>query len=172
MKNLNRLGVLEELKTMSYHNKYCYSTDQLMTIPKPEYEEEWHKENERIEIIEELIEEEKAENFKLYTSMYNLRNEIQIRLHTALAYLENRDKGISCYLTAIGIDEYRKFKYSLVLRKHKKHNFDNEYEKVVNRNISKEAFVNRETLKNEMQEALNALEKFTSKYYEETEELE
>ena len=86
MKNLNRLELLEEMHDMAIHNKYCYSKDMLMNTPKKEYIDEWNKENEKLELIQELINEEKANNFQLYTSVYNLKNEIGISHDMELAY--------------------------------------------------------------------------------------
>ncbi len=58
---MNRLELLEEMHDMAIHNKYCYSKDILMNTPKEEYIDEWNKENEKLELIQELINEEKAE---------------------------------------------------------------------------------------------------------------
>ena len=58
-KNLNRLELLEEFYKQIEHNKYCYSKDSLMEIPKEEFKEEWNTENEKLKILQEMIEEEK-----------------------------------------------------------------------------------------------------------------
>ena len=138
---MNRLELLNEINDEICYNIHCYSTDVLMTKPKLGYEEQWSKENEKLEIIQELIDEEKRSNFKIYTTLSSLRNEKEIRNHTDLAYIENRNKGISCYLICDGIDENGKNDYMLVLSIHKKDAFDDEYENVYTRNIKTNAFI-------------------------------
>lgn len=183
-KSLNKIEYLEELKQQVAHNLFCYSEDALMSKPKKQYIEEWNKELERLEIINEIIEEERNNNFHLYTSMYNLRNNRDERGNRDLAYLENREKGISCYLSIDGFDEKGDPEYMLVLSLHQIDAFDDEYENIYTRDISSNAFENKEKLKEEMQYALDVFEKFIqldkttnrfySKYYEneETEEFE
>ena len=180
---MNRLELLEEMHDMAIHNKYCYSEDMLMNTPKEEYIDEWNKENEKLELIQELINEEKANNFQLYTSVYNLKNEIGISHDMELAYLKDERKGISCYLMADEVNE-ENIEYILVFTLHKKDEFEDEFENIYTKDISKEKFSNRETLKDEMKKELDIFGKFIeldrktdrfySKYYEdiETEELE
>jgi hypothetical protein len=181
---LNRQELLQEFYDDISHNLYCYSADSLMTQSKSGYEMEWNKELEKLELIKELINEEKNNKFHLYTSIFNLKNNREERCHIDLAYLEDREKGISCYLTADGIGKDEKPEYMLVLSLHKKDSFDDEIENIYTRDISENAFKDRETLKNEMQYALDIFEKFIetdkktnrfySKFYEEeeTEEFE
>lgn len=176
---MNRLDLLNEINEEICYNLHCYSEDALMTKPKSGYEEQWNKENEKLEIIQELIDEEKNSTFKVYTTMSSLKNKTDIRKHIDLAYIENRNKCISCYLTSDGIDENGKPNFMLVLSVHKKGAFDDEYENIYTRDIKQEAFANRETLKNEMQYALDIFEgfieadkksnRFYNKYYEDKE---
>lgn len=183
-KSLDRLELLQEMYNMATHNLLCYSKNCLMTKPNPNFEKEWNREQEKLETINEMIEEERNNNFHVYSSLYNLRNNIEERLHMDLAYLENRDKQISCYLTIDEFDEKNNPNYILVFSLHKKDAFDDEYENIYTRYISKDAFADRETLRKEMQYALDIFEGFIevdkkfnrvySKFYEdeETEELE
>lgn len=171
---MNRWEVLKEMYDLTIYNLSCYSEDYLMTKPKIDFEEQWNKELEKSKIIEDMITEEENSNFQTYTSMYNLRNATEIISNMELAYLENRDKGISCYLrTEIG--EKEEPDYYLVLTLHKKDDFDDEYENIYTRDVNKESFKDRETLKNEMQSALDTFEKFVeadklySKYYDDKE---
>lgn len=57
---MNRLELFEEMNQMYTHNLMCYSSNFLMTKPKKGYEKEWKEQNERLELIQELIEEEKG----------------------------------------------------------------------------------------------------------------
>ena len=182
---MDRLELLQEMYNMATHNLLCYSENYLMDKPKENYKEEWNTEQEKLDILKEMIEEEKNNNFHIYTSMYNLRNSKEKRHNKDLAYLENRSKQISCYLTADAVDEENSSdEYMLVFNLHKKGAFDDEYENIYTRDISKNAFANRETLRKEMQYALDIFEgfieadkkanRFYSKFYEdeEIEELE
>lgn len=181
---MNRREYLNQLRIQTIHNLHCYSEDWSMSKPKKEYVEEWNEQNEILEIIEEMAIEEQNNKFHLYTNMYNLRNNREERAHIDLAYLENREKGISCYLSIDGFDENNNPEFMLVLTLHKTDAFDDEYENIYTRDISSSAFENKEKLKEEMQYALDVFEKFIemdkttnrfySKYYEdeETEELE
>lgn len=172
---MSRIEYLEELYQQTIHNLYCYSDDCFMEKPKAEYKDEWNKELEKLELIEELIDEEKNNKFHLYTSMFNLRNNKEERCHIDLAYLEDREKSISCYLSIDGFEEEKKPEYMLVLSLHNKYDFD-EFENIYTKTVSPKAFFARETLKKEMQEALDEFNKFIeedkktnrfySKYYE------
>lgn len=153
----------ELLKDMFYtvsHNLYCYSEDTLMTKPKKEYEDSWYKEKEKLELIEELLEEETNSSFKVYTSMCNLYQERDINFNVDLAYLEDRESGISCQVIVYERDNENKLIYELVLNIHKKDEFDDEYENVYSKIIPKETFKDRATLKEKMKEELNVFRKF------------
>lgn len=182
---MNRYELLKELYGATTHNLYCYSEDYLMSRAKVGCEEQWHKEKEKLELIEELIEEEKSQKFHLYTSIYNLSNDREGRVNHELAYLEDRENCISCCLNLVErADEKNIPEYELVFNLHKKGDFDNEYESIYSRDIKKDAFINREALKNEMKKGLEEFKefiaidkskkKFFEKYYEtdETEEFE
>ena len=182
---MNRHELLKELYGETTHNLYCYSEDHLMTKAKVGCEEQWHREKEKLGIIQELIDEEKAQCFHLYTSMYNLSNDREERVNHELAYLEDRENGMSCCLNLVERGDIEHIpEFELVFNLHKKDDFDNEFECVYSRDIKKEAFKSRDTLKEEMKQGLEYFKEFISidksknrffeRYYEneETEEFE
>ena len=173
---MNRLEYLEELSQEAKYNLNCYSKDSSMTEPREEYKTQWNCEQEKIEILQELIEENRNSRFQLYTSMYNLRNEIENRKGIVLACIADREKGISCYLTFDYFHEKDKPQYILVLSIHDKKAFDEKYEKICTATISKDSFSNIDKLKEKMENEIDMLECFIeadkknyrvfSKYYE------
>lgn len=56
---MNRQELLQEFYDLTEHNLLCYSKNYLMTIPKVGYEKNWEDEKEKLEIIKEMIEEER-----------------------------------------------------------------------------------------------------------------
>lgn len=68
---MNRLELLQEIYEQVEHNKYCYSKDNLMNFPKDEYIRQWNQENEKLKILEEMIDEEK--NKTKFTKEHILR---------------------------------------------------------------------------------------------------
>lgn len=173
---MNRSELLQEIFFQISHNVYCYSENASMTKPKKEYEESWHKEKEKLEIIEELMQEEKESAFKVFTLMSNLYGQKDIKFDIDLALLVDRENGISCHVTANEKDNENKPIYVLVLNIHKKDEFDDEYENVYSKIISKEVFKDRTTLRKELEKELNIFKNFIevdkqtqkvySKYYE------
>ena len=182
--NLNRRQLLYQFYHEILHNVICYSEDALMTKPKAEYREQWYEEQEKLEIIQEIIEEENENNFHLNTSIYRLANGIEDRKNLELACLQDRENGISCYLILMGNDDFRNSKFELVFNIHRRDKFYDEYENVYSRNINEEALKSRKTLETEMQKGLDMFKnfieidkkgnRFYSKFYEneETEEFE
>jgi len=160
---LDKNSLLAEIKEMAYHNLRCYSEDNNIENAKLEYQKEWHREKAKIEIIEDLINEQKESNFQLYTTVYYIKNNLEKRELTELAYLEDREKGVSCYLTLVDnaekFDE-RKMEYELTFSVHKKSNFDSEYENVLIGKLDLNAFNNRKTLQEEMQRRLDEFSKY------------
>lgn len=157
---MNRLDLLKEVKDCLYNNLFCYSSDYLMNKAKSGYENRWEETQEKLELIEELIEEEKKQKFHLYTSLYNLNNDKENRINHDLAYLEERENGVSCFMTLREKIDGQNPEYELIFNIHKKDAFDDEYENVYCKDIDKEAFKDRETLKNTMQEGLESFKKF------------
>ncbi len=56
---MTRLEFLQEIEDMVNHNLLCYSKNYLMTEPKEQYKEEWQREREKSEIINQMIQDEK-----------------------------------------------------------------------------------------------------------------
>ncbi len=175
---MSRLELLENLYKESLHNKRCYSEDSSMLKAKVGYEDSWEKEQEKLELIEELIKEEKESSFVVHYPIKYLYEQKNIRLNFELAYLEDRNKGVSCYLTADEIDEKGNVDYILVFSIHKKDMFDEEFDNITLKDISKEFFKDRTTLKKEMDTQLKEFyndikkDKFYSTYYESDKEEE
>lgn len=157
---MNREGLLKDVFLGISHNLYCYSEDILMTKPKKEYEDSWYKEKEKLELVEELLQEEKESSFKVSNSMCNLYQERDINFNVDLAYLEDRENGISCHVIVYEKDNENKLIYELVLNIHKKDEFDDEYENVYSKIIPKETFKDRATLKKKMEDELNIFKNF------------
>lgn len=157
---MSRHELLKDIFYTVSHNLYCYSEDTRMTKPKKEYEESWYKEKEKLELIEELLEEENNSFFKVYTSMCNLYQERDINFNVDLANLDDRENGVSCHVTVYEKDDKNKLIYELILNIHKKDEFDDEFENVYSTILPKETFKNRETLKKKMEEELNKFKSF------------
>ena len=153
---MNRIEYLRELQQQTNYNLDCYSFDGMTENPKPEYEQEWNRELERLELINELIEEEEKSNFHIYTTMLNLRNHREKNCNTHLAYLEDREKSISCCL----IKDDNRSKYLFALYIHNVNNFEDDRREVYTKEIPEEILDNRETLKKGMQYELELFEKF------------
>lgn len=159
------------------HNLHCYSRDISMSKAKSGFEDSWEREKEKLELIKELIDEEKESKFKVYYPINYLYNEIDIRLNVDLAYMEDRENGTSCYLIADELNEQGQIEYVLVFNIHKKDEFDDEYENVYTRDISKESLKSRNILRKEMEKELDLFklfieedkkyQRFYSRYYEE-----
>ena len=52
-----RYSVLADALDMANHNLMCYSTNLLMDTPKPEWANEWHREFDKVQILEQMIKE-------------------------------------------------------------------------------------------------------------------
>ena len=55
---MNKIDLLTEFKDKLNHNLLCYSSDYLMNIPKKQYVKEWKETQEKIKLVDELIEQE------------------------------------------------------------------------------------------------------------------
>lgn len=53
------MQLFKEMYELSSYNLLCYSQDYLMTKPKTRYVKEWKKEREKVNLLQELIVEEK-----------------------------------------------------------------------------------------------------------------
>lgn len=61
-KSITKLEMLLEIKQQLYSNLLTYSTDYLMSNPKRDYRYEWHREQEKISMLDRMIREEKQKN--------------------------------------------------------------------------------------------------------------
>ena len=50
-----KYSVLADALDMTTHNLMCYSTNLLMNTPKPEWADEWHRELDKVKILEQMI---------------------------------------------------------------------------------------------------------------------
>lgn len=160
-KNLNRYELLKEFYDLTAHNLHCYSADGLMTKAKDGFEESWFREKEKLELIEELIEDERQSKFKIYHSIKSLKDIVP---NKELAYLEDRKNGTSCYLKTDELNEDGKAKYDLVFSIHKKDAFDDEYDNVYIKELDATFLNSRNILKNKMEKELAKFNKFIEKY--------
>lgn len=63
---MNKIELLEEMYEMAVHNWICYSKNLTLAEAKKGYEREWEESKEKIELLQEMIEEQKyKENIKL-----------------------------------------------------------------------------------------------------------
>ena len=110
---MNRYTLLKEFYDLTAHNLYCYSADSLMTRAKDGFEESWYKEKEKLELIEELIEDEKQSKFKLYYSIKSLKEIKGYKTPTVVLLEDNKisikehyiEDGFSAYLLLSNINE-------------------------------------------------------------------
>ena len=61
---MDKLELFNEMYEMTEHNLFCYSENSLMTKPKNKFIKEWNREKEKLELLKEIIEEEK-QNMKV-----------------------------------------------------------------------------------------------------------
>lgn len=89
--------ILQERLTMERYNLFCYSEDYENTIPKKGYEKHWKEINEKIEILEDMIDkkEKLLKEISHLTESYN-ENEVEIILkfliNTKLISEKNTEK--------------------------------------------------------------------------------
>lgn len=156
---MNRSEYLEELRDQEIYNLIRYSKDRLGEKPKEEYIKEWQNQKEKIELIDDLLEEDKEpKKFKLYTTIYNIYNNLSNKIGATLAMLNDFERGISAYLTLRRSGS--NFYYELVYSIHNKKKYDEEYENVATQKINKEVCVSKEKLKDAMSKCLEGFAKF------------
>ena len=57
-KQITTMELLKEVKEMTLHNKYCYSDGRFISVAKKGYEKEFNREEQKLQIVEKLIEQE------------------------------------------------------------------------------------------------------------------
>lgn len=65
-RKITRLDFLIECKIMVQHNLHCYSDGKYINRPSEIYKKEWNEENQKLEIVEKMILEEKQRINKKY----------------------------------------------------------------------------------------------------------
>ncbi|MCX7841511.1 MAG: hypothetical protein N2489_00360 [Clostridia bacterium] len=56
---MTKIELLKKYHDMACHNLFCYSRNYAMTEPKDGYEAEWKQAGEEVELLEEIIEQQK-----------------------------------------------------------------------------------------------------------------
>lgn len=93
---MNKLDLLKEFKDMLYHNLLSYSSDCFMNKPKLQHIKEWKLTQEKISIIEEIIEDVKQN--KIDDIWYLVRNDDMdvlgsfFTLNEAIAFAEKKKR--------------------------------------------------------------------------------
>lgn len=133
---MNRLQLFQEMYEMASHNLLCYSQNYLMTKPKLEYVEEWKNEKEKIDLLSEMIKEEKQKEqknnfnkdlqFKSFMDLNKMKELGKLELGTKLVSLEDRKNGFSI-LVEVGEGTKEGKDYLLYFLVHDKKDFDNSY---------------------------------------------
>ena len=82
-KSLNRVDVLNEYKDMLNHNLLCYSADYLMNTPKKQYVKEWNETKEKLDILNDLINQEEQEKSSVYYMVKDENNGLLKRFFLA-----------------------------------------------------------------------------------------
>lgn len=70
---MNKIDLLKEIMDMLNHNLLCYSSNTLMTKPKQQYIKEWELTQEKISLLEEIIEDVKK--YRKEDVWYLVRND-------------------------------------------------------------------------------------------------
>lgn len=76
MRNLTRLELFKEIYDMELYNALCYSKDFLMTEPKEQYVAQWKKVKEKVQLLNEIIEEEKQKIENQTSSQKQISSEV------------------------------------------------------------------------------------------------
>lgn len=64
IKDITKLELLDEIKEMVEHNINCYSKDYLQNEPKVGYENEFAREKQKLNLVDQMIKEEKQKEKK------------------------------------------------------------------------------------------------------------
>lgn len=101
---MNKIDLLKEFKDMLNHNLLCYSSNGLMTKPKQQYIKEWELTQEKIGLIEEIMEDVKKykkediwylvrnDEFDVLGSFYTLNEAIAFSEKKKKEYMSNYDR--------------------------------------------------------------------------------
>ena len=92
---MNRVDVLNEFKDILNHNLLCYSADYLMNTPKKQYVKEWNETKEKLDILNDLINQEEQEKSSVYYMVKDENNGLLKRffwLNQATSFAEKKKK--------------------------------------------------------------------------------
>ncbi|MCR5146341.1 MAG: hypothetical protein K6B70_03215 [Clostridia bacterium] len=108
---MTRIEFLEEMKEFSMNNIRCYSDSLLQNQPNERFRKEWTREQERIKVIDEMLEEEKTklqeQNNNMRFKQFNFIDEnFGEETENALIWNDNSFILISAFDNEITIKEY------------------------------------------------------------------
>lgn len=101
---MNKIDLLKEFMDMLNHNLLCYSSNALMTKPKQQYIKEWELTQEKIGLLEEIMEDVKKykkedvwylvrnDEFDILGSFYTLNEAIALAEKKKREYMSNYDR--------------------------------------------------------------------------------
>ena len=90
--NLNKFEVLKEYKEMLTHNLLSYSSDYLMNKPKKKYVKEWEETQEKISLVEEMMEDNK-QIIKKEVSAISFSKDQILRMYPNMQYYVKNSNG-------------------------------------------------------------------------------
>lgn len=101
---MNKIDLLKEFKDMLNHNLLCYSSSGLMNKPSKKYVKEWELTQEKIGLLEEIMEDVKKykkedvwylvrnDEFDVLGSFYTLNEAIALAEKKKREYMSNYDR--------------------------------------------------------------------------------
>ena len=89
---MNKFEVLKEYKEMLYHNLLSYSSDYMMNKPKKQYVKEWEETQEKISLVEEMMEDNKERVKEEVRSISFSKDQI-LRMYPNMQYYVKNSNG-------------------------------------------------------------------------------
>lgn len=89
---MNKFEVLKEYKEMLTHNLLSYSSDYLMNKPKKKYVKEWEETQEKISLVEEMMEDNK-QIIKEEVSAISFSKDQILRMYPNMQYYVKNSNG-------------------------------------------------------------------------------
>lgn len=102
---MNKLELLSEMYEMTEHNLFCYSENCLMTKPKNKFIKEWNREKEKLELLKEMIEEEK-QTMKAKNINFTQKHRLKMYPNT-IYYVRNSNGRFLAY--SIELEEAKRY---------------------------------------------------------------
>ena len=102
---MDRLQLYEEMYDLATHNLLCYSEDYLMTRPKANFIEQWKKEREKVDLLEEIIKEEKE---KEVDKKISFTQEQILKMYPKVKYQVRNSRG-GLLAGTVDLDEAKKY---------------------------------------------------------------